>query len=225
MPWTNGLTRLSTLWSFKRPIATCGWNTQWGSPASGVALSRGKSQPPRSKHGWYRRSMRSWMGSHGLSGLRRQCKRKPWCYRRENAGSDLPSPDGAACKACTSMAFSIGCGKIAQAPCSRGEPARLVVNREGNWMLYVLPRMVDPPNGIQLYPDKGPKVRAARAKGKGKQKGRARKARKEGAKAKAEGQARAKVLRTPTPLWIREINEAYLVASCFCELVVVFNGL
>ena len=57
---------------------------------------------------------------------------------------------------------------------SRGEPARLVFDRvrsEANWILYVLSRMVDPPNGIQMYPDKGPKVRAARAKGKGKQKG------------------------------------------------------
>ena len=57
---------------------------------------------------------------------------------------------------------------------SRGEPARArldQVRSEENWMLYVLSRMVDPPNGIQLYPDKGPKVRAARAKGKRKQNG------------------------------------------------------
>ena len=48
----------------------------------------------------------------------------------------------------------------------------------------------------------------------------ARRARKDGAKAKAEGRARAKVPQTPTPLWIREINAAYLCASCSGGLVV-----
>ena len=76
---------------------------------------------------------------------------------------------------------------------SRGEPARLVFDRvrsEGNWMLYVLSRMVDPHNGIQMYPDKGPKVRAARAKGKGKQKG--QKGKKGRGKGKGRGAGKGK---------------------------------
>ena len=75
---------------------------------------------------------------------------------------------------------------------SRGEPARLVFDRvRSEWsMFYVLSRMVDAPNGIQLYPDKGPKVRAARAKGKGKQKG--QKGKKGRGKGKGRGAGKGK---------------------------------
>lgn len=50
----------------------------------------------------------------------------------------------------------------------RGEPSRLFnrsITQEVNWPLFVLARLQTPPTGIQIYQDKGPKVRH---KGKGK---------------------------------------------------------
>ena len=50
----------------------------------------------------------------------------------------------------------------------RGEPTRLFtegVRTQLNWSLYVLSKMSDPPSGIQVYLDRGPKQRS---KGKGK---------------------------------------------------------
>ena len=50
----------------------------------------------------------------------------------------------------------------------RGEPSRLFtrsITQAVNWPLYVLAKLQSPPTGIQIYQDKGPKVRH---KGKGK---------------------------------------------------------
>ena len=99
----------------------------------------------------------------------------------------MPSCDGAACKACASMAFSIGCGKIAQAPCAlsslggnRPGSSSTESDLKGTGCSMFSPAWFTLLNGIQLYPDKGPKVRAARAKGKGKQKGQGQRQRQKG---------------------------------------------
>ena len=180
---------------------------------------------PRSKHGWYRRSTRNLTGSHALSGLRRRCKRKLCCCRREHAGSGMPSPDGAACKACASMVFSTGCGKIAQAPCALsslgGNPpgsSSTESDLKGIGCSMFSPAWLTLPTASRCIRIKVPKCELREQKEKENRK--ARRARKDGAKAKAEGRARAKAPQTPTPLWIREINEAYLFASCSGGLVV-----
>ena len=51
----------------------------------------------------------------------------------------------------------------------RGKPSRLFtksITQEVNWPLFVLSRLHSPAQGIQIYQDKGPRVRS-KAKGKG----------------------------------------------------------
>eukprot|EP00435_Cladocopium_sp_Y103_P004670 s4145_g1.t1 len=75
----------------------------------------------------------------------------------------------------------------------RGEPSRMYYERlkkDGNWMLHVTSRMVDPPKGIQYYPDQGWHTRQRkRNKGgnKGDQKG---KSKDKGASPKGKGRGR-----------------------------------
>ena len=85
-----------------------------------------------------------------------------------------------------------------QVTLQRREPTRLFtggVRTRLNWSLYVLSKMSDPPSGIQVYLDRGPKQRskgkgkAGRGKGKGKGNGKA-KGNAKGGKGRGKGKQR-----------------------------------
>ena len=75
-----------------------------------------------------------------------------------------------------------------------GEASRALhtaVRNEINWSLFVLSRMVNPPVGVQLYPDRGPLTRAE-GLGKGRGGGKAIDGKVKGVKGKGKKGGKAK---------------------------------
>ena len=81
----------------------------------------------------------------------------------------------------------------------RGEPSRVFteqIRSQVNWVLYVLSKMAEPQNGVQIYMDRGPKQRAKGqgkagqgkgGKGRGKAKGKAKGGNAKGGKGRGKG--------------------------------------
>ena len=75
-----------------------------------------------------------------------------------------------------------------------GEASRALhtaVRNEINWSLFVLSRMANPPVGVQLYPDRGPRTRA-KGQGKGRGGGKGKDGKGKGGKGKGKKGGKAK---------------------------------
>ena len=223
MPWSNELTRLSTLWKAYRHLRiehSVGVAGIWSRFESGeIPASEIKARVVQALH-------------EELDGM----ARAEWTEEAVQAKAMLSSQgkrgigNAEPRRSCLQgLRFDgiFGCEKIAQAPCALsslgGNPPGSSSTESD--LKEIGCSMFSPvwwtlPTASRCILIRVPKCELLEQKEKENRK--VRRARREGAKAKAEGRARAKVPRTPMPLWTREINEADLVVSCFGRLVVGF---